>query len=78
MDGKAAKLLGADSNDRDSGKIIGIEGIIDPTFRLGNGINATLWWNMIVTFRRFKLPYTFLLQGSYEDQQLIMPTLDDV
>ena len=33
---------------------------------------------MIVTFTRFKIPYIFLLQGSYKDQQLIMPTLEDM
>mmetsp|Transcript_2522 Transcript_2522/g.3706 ORF Transcript_2522/g.3706 Transcript_2522/m.3706 type:complete len:170 (-) Transcript_2522:262-771(-) len=72
--GKAAKILGVESSDN---KKIDIDGIIDPTFREGSGINATLWWNTIVTFARFKIPYTFLLQGSYKDQQLIMPTLED-
>ena len=55
----------------------GVETIIDPTFREGTGINATLWWNIIVTFKRFKIPFTFLLQGSFPDQQLIMPSPDD-
>lgn len=55
----------------------GVEAIIDPTFREGSGINATLWWNIIVTFKRFKIPFTFLLQGSFPDQQLIMPSPDD-
>ena len=72
--GKAAELLGVESNEAD---LVGIEGIIDPKFREGTGINATLWWNLIVTFTRFKIPFTFLLQGSYPDQQLIMPTLED-
>ncbi len=57
---------------------VGIEKIIDPAFREGSDINATLWWNLIVTFARFKIPFTFLLQGSYKDQQLIMPTLEDM
>jgi hypothetical protein len=70
--GKAAKLLGVANNYQ-----VGIDGIIDPKFREGSGINATLWWNMIVTFGRFKIPFTFLLQGSYENQQLIMPSLED-
>ena len=73
--GKAAKVLGVESNDIDQ---VGIDGIIDSKFREGNGINASLWWNMIVTFTRFKIPYIFLLQGSYKDQQLIMPTLEDM
>lgn len=72
--GKAAKILGVENDDIDQA---GVDGIIDPKFREGNGINATLWWNMIVTFTRFKIPSTFLLQGSYKDQQLIMPTLED-
>lgn len=55
----------------------GIDVIIDPKFREGSGINASLWWNMIVTFSRFKLPYTFLLQGS-SSTQLIMPSLEDM
>ena len=73
--GKAAKVLGVESNDMEQ---LGIDKIIDPSFREGTGINATLWWNMIVTFFRFKIPFTFLLQGSYKDQQLIMPTLEDM
>ena len=69
--------LGID-NTEDIEKSHGVESIIDPKFREGSGINATLWWNIIVAFRRFKIPYTFLLQGNFPDQQLIMPTLDDV
>jgi len=57
---------------------LGIEKIIDPAFREGSDINATLWWNLIVTFARFNIPFTFLLQGSYQDQQLIMPTLEEM
>ena len=62
----------------DKEQLLGVEAIIDPEFRKGNGINATLWWNIIVTFKRFKIPFTFLLQGSFPDQQLIMPTPDDL
>ncbi len=76
--GKAAKFFGVeDDPNNDDGKG-GVDAIIDPKFRDGNGINATLWWNMIVTFRRFKIPFTFLMQGSYKDQQLIMPLLEDM
>jgi len=70
--GKAAKILGVENKN-----CIGIEGIIDPSFRAGNGINATLWWNLILCFRRYKIPFSYLLQGSYEDQQLIMPSMTD-
>ncbi len=72
---KAAKVLGVES----VGNIpVGIDTIIDPRFREGSGLNATLWWNMIVTFMRFKIPFTYLLQGSYEHQQLIMPSMTDI
>lgn len=71
---KAAKVLGADIGDIEP---VNIDGIIDPKFREGCGIDATLWWNMIVAFTRFKIPYTYLLQGNYEDQQLIMPSMTD-
>ena len=71
--GKASKVLGAEIRDEP----LSIDRLIDPNFRVGNGINATLWWNMIVTFTRFKIPFTYLLQGSYKDQQLIMPYIDD-
>ena len=75
--GKAAKVLGVEQHGDDNEQG-GIKTIIDPAFREGSDINATLWWNLIVTFARFKIPFTFLLQGSYEDQQLIMPTLEDM
>lgn len=51
----------------------GMETVLDERFRRGSGINATLWWNMIITFRRYKLPYIFLLQGSFQNQ-LILPS----
>lgn len=79
--GKAAKFFGTEDINDISNNVEtkrGVDAIIDPNFRVGNGINATLWWNMIVTFRRFKIPYTFLLQGSYKDQQLIMPLPEDM
>lgn len=73
--GKAAKVLGVKSDVNNIP--VGIDGIIDPKFREGSGINATIWWNIVVTFMRFKIPFTFLLQGSYEHQQLIMPSMTD-
>lgn len=51
----------------------GVESILDETFRTGSDISATLWWNMVVTFRRYKIPYIFLLQGSFQNQ-LILPS----
>ncbi|KAL9180662.1 hypothetical protein ACHAXT_011115 [Thalassiosira profunda] len=54
----------------------GVDSILDEKFRHGPDITSTLWWNMIVTFRRYQLPFIFLLQGSFSNQ-LIMPTVDD-
>jgi len=50
----------------------GMNIILDPEWRSGTDINATLWWNMIVSFKRYKLPVTFMLQGSFRNR-LIMP-----
>uniref|UniRef100_A0A7R9VZE9 Uncharacterized protein n=1 Tax=Pseudictyota dubia TaxID=2749911 RepID=A0A7R9VZE9_9STRA len=51
----------------------GIDEVLSPEWRSGADINATLWWNMIVSFRRCRLPVTFLLQGSFQNQ-LISPS----
>jgi len=51
----------------------GVESILDVKFRKGSDISASLWWNMVVTFRRYKLPFIFLLQGSFQNQ-LILPS----
>jgi len=49
--------------------------ILKPEWRSGTDINSTLWWNLIIAFRRHRLPITFLLQGSFKNQ-LIMPMPD--
>jgi len=51
----------------------GVESMLDEKFRKGSDISATLWWNVVVTFRRYKIPYIFLLQGSFQNQ-LILPS----
>mmetsp|Transcript_29023 Transcript_29023/g.37943 ORF Transcript_29023/g.37943 Transcript_29023/m.37943 type:complete len:80 (-) Transcript_29023:8-247(-) len=48
------------------------EDLVDPQWRKGAGINATLWWNMIVLFMRYQLPVSYLLQGSFPNR-LINP-----
>jgi pentatricopeptide repeat protein len=53
----------------------GIEGMLNPEWRSGNDIRATLWWNLIVSFNRYRLPVSFLLQGSFQNR-LINPTPD--
>lgn len=51
----------------------GVDSILDEKFRNGKDIRATLWWNMVVLFKRYKLPFIFLLQGSFQNQ-LIQPS----
>ena len=41
---KAAKLLGV----KNTIEQVGIDGIINPNWREGTGMNTTLWWNLIV------------------------------
>ena len=53
----------------------GIQGMLDPEWRSGTDIRATLWWNLIVSFDRYRLPVSFLLQGSFQNR-LINPTPD--
>jgi hypothetical protein len=42
-----------------------IDAILDPEERRRNNFNAKLWWNMIVHFRKQKLPITFLLDSFF-------------
>ena len=51
----------------------GIEAMTKPEWRSGTDIHSTLWWNLIVLCRKCKLPYTYLLQGSFQNR-LIQPT----
>ena len=50
---------------------VGIQGMLDPGWRGGTDIRATLFWNLIVLCRRYNLPYTFLLQGSVEGRMIL-------
>jgi len=49
----------------------GIDHILAEEFRSGTDISSTLWWNMIVTFRRYKIPFIFLLQGSFHNNLIL-------
>jgi len=51
----------------------GIDSILDEKFRCGPEVSATLWWNTILVFKRYKLPFIFLLQGSFHNN-LILPS----
>jgi hypothetical protein len=53
----------------------GINEMLNPEWRSGSDIRATLWWNLIVSFNRYRLPVSFLLQGSFRNR-LISPTPD--
>jgi pentatricopeptide repeat protein len=52
---------------------IGVQGMLDASWRNGTGIEATLFWNIMVLCRRYRLPFTFLLQGSFQKNRLILP-----
>jgi pentatricopeptide repeat protein len=58
---------------------VGIDGIdmmLDPDWRSGTDIRATLWWNLIAMCNRYGLPFPFLLQGSFQNR-LINPVPAD-
>lgn len=54
----------------------GIDQMLDPDWRSGTDVRATLWWNLIVLFRLHRLPFSFLLQGSFQNR-LINPAPQD-
>ena len=54
----------------------GIQQILDPSWRSGNDVKATIWWNLIAMFKRYQLPFSFLLQGSFQNR-LIHPIPQD-
>lgn len=53
----------------------GIEDLLNPEWRERESKNAVLWWNLILSFMRYRFPFTFLLQGSFSSS-LIAPTPD--
>jgi len=56
----------------------GIEDLLDPDWRAKETKNAVLWWNLILSCMRYRFPFAFLLQGSFETS-LIAPTpVDDM
>jgi pentatricopeptide repeat protein len=54
----------------------GIDLILDPQWRGGTQVGATIWWNLITMFKYYKLPFSFLLQGSFQNR-LINPVPQD-
>ena len=54
----------------------GVDLLLDPQWRSGCDMNATLWWNLVAMFQRYQLPFSFLLQGSFQNR-LISPVPQD-
>lgn len=54
----------------------GTENIASPVWREQEYKNAVLWWNLVLSCMRYRFPFTFLLQGSF-DQSLITPMPED-
>lgn len=54
----------------------GIDLLLDPDWRTGTQVGATIWWNLIAIFQHYKLPFSFLLQGSFQNR-LINPVPQD-
>jgi len=52
----------------------GVKSILNPKWRQETDIQATLWWNLIVCFKRFRLPFSFLLQESFQTNLINTPT----
>ena len=50
----------------------GFNKLLDPANHGLSEKYSLLWWNLVVLFRRHKLPITFLLQASFKER-LIMP-----
>jgi pentatricopeptide repeat protein len=53
----------------------GIRQMLKPAWRDGSGIEATLFWNVLLLCRRYRLPYSFLLQGSFRQSRLVLPRI---
>ena len=50
----------------------GMENLLSPEWRENENKNAVLWWNLVLSCMRYRFPFSFLLQGSFE-QNLIAP-----
>jgi len=54
----------------------GVENFMSPAWREEEYKNSVLWWNLVLSCMRYRLPFSFLLQGSFE-QNLIAPMPQD-
>ena len=50
----------------------GIDDLLDKNWREKESKNAVLWWNLILAFMRYRIPFTMMLQGNFE-KNLIVP-----
>ena len=57
---------------------VGIDGITSREWRDSSDWTATLFWNLILLFRRYRLPFAFLLQGSFENMVILPPKPDEL
>lgn len=54
----------------------GIDNLLSPSWREQEYKNSVLWWNLVLSCMRYRFPFSFLLQGSF-DQNLIAPLPED-
>jgi len=54
----------------------GCDNLLSPKWREQEYKNAVLWWNLVLSCMRYRFPFSFLLQGSFE-QNLISPMPED-
>jgi pentatricopeptide repeat protein len=54
----------------------GTGNLLNPEWREKEYKNAVLWWNLVLSCMRYRFPFSFLLQGSFE-QNLIAPMPED-
>jgi len=54
----------------------GCDNLLSPEWREKEYKNAVLWWNLVLSCMRYRFPFSFLLQGSFE-QNLIAPMPED-
>jgi len=55
-----------------------IDDVLKPEWREGNGLSTTLFWNILVLFRRHRLPFAFLLQGHFTNHMTLPPKPHEV
>jgi len=54
----------------------GIDNLLNPKWREESYKNSVLWWNLVLSCMRYRFPFSFLLQGNFE-QNLIAPMPED-